>query len=122
MTSLVDLWMDKGNQPDEEVLQIIQGFRKSGKKCYLASNQEKTRANFISEEMNFINYFDGLFFSCDFEINKPNPLFFEIVSEEIGIRSNRVKSWDDNLSNVIAARNFGWQAELFTGKLLLETE
>lgn len=64
--------------------------------------------------MNFVGLFDRLFFSCELGCLKPAPAFYQKIQAELGHPGEAILFWDDSLANVMAARQMGWQAELYT--------
>lgn len=109
----VDQWMEYDDQPRQDILRIVEGFRNRGIPCYLASNQEPTRAEYIRNVMGFQDYFDELFFSCDLGVLKPNHAFFSSVQGRISMEPRSIWFWDDALRYVRGARAAGWNAVLY---------
>ncbi len=113
--AFVDLWMESDNQPNAQVLSHIQGLRQGGANCFLASNQEQVRANYIRTCMGFESMFERLFFSCDLGYAKPDRQFFELIAAEVEFEPHQIHFWDDSDSYVLAARSAGWNAYLYQG-------
>ncbi len=113
--AFIDFWMESDDRPDTEVLSYIQKLRNNGAKCYVASNQEQTRADFIRVRMGFESMFEQLFFSCELGCTKPDRRFFDRIASEIGVAAHTVHFWDDSGSYVRAARSAGWNAHAFEG-------
>ncbi len=111
--AFIDLWMESDNQPNAKVLRHIQGLSKGGANCYLASNQEQVRANYIRDCMGFGSMFERLFFSCDLGYAKPDRQFFDRVAAAIECEPHQIHFWDDSDSCVQAARNAGWNAHRY---------
>lgn len=111
--AFIELWMESDNKPNTEVLSHIQEVRKSGAKCYVASNQEQIRAEYIRVSMGFESMFERLFFSCELGCAKPDRQFFDSVSAEIGLEPHNIHFWDDAGSYVHAARSAGWNAYVY---------
>ncbi len=57
---LLKQWFAAENCRNEELVTLIQNARKNGIPCYLATNQEKYRTQFIKETM-FPGVFDAIF-------------------------------------------------------------
>ncbi len=111
--AFIELWMESDNRPSTEILNHIQELRRGGAKCYIASNQEKIRAEYIRVRMGFESMFERLFFSCELGCTKPERQFFEVISTEIGIEPHNIHFWDDSGSYVNAAKSAGWNAHVF---------
>jgi putative hydrolase of the HAD superfamily len=109
----IDYWF-RHHTIHEELLQYIQQLRKRGLKCYLATQQERYRTNYILHNLGFTHLFDGVFSSADVGSMKSDPLFFETVLREIGTcQPEEVLFWDDSAGNVATARSLGIQAEVY---------
>ncbi len=111
--AFIDLWMESDDRPNTEVLSRIQELRSRGAKCYIASNQEKTRAEYIRVRMGFESMFERLFFSCELGCTKPDRQFFDGITTEIGLEPNNIHFWDDSGPYVHAARSAGWNAHVY---------
>jgi putative hydrolase of the HAD superfamily len=68
----------------------------------------------MREQMGFDTYFDGLYSSATLGIKKPEMSFFQAITNELGVVGGQVMFWDDIQTNIDAAREHGWQAELYT--------
>ena len=68
---------------------------------------------FLAVEMRFDQLFDGLFFSCDVGVAKPDEAFFKAVAHRLGRSGKELLFIDDALTNVEGARAAGWLAEQF---------
>ena len=109
----VETWLSVENAPDEAVLGVVADIRRCGVPCFVASTQERRRARYLAVEMRFDQLFDGLFFSCDIGVGKPNEGFFKAVAHRLGRPGEELLFIDDAMVNVEAARAAGWLAELF---------
>jgi putative hydrolase of the HAD superfamily len=108
-------WFESERTIDTKLVALIQEFRKKGVKCFVATNQEHRRTNYMRKEMEFENFFDGVISSADLGVKKPNLVFFELLHEKTG-RPDKTSTWffDDTLKNVEAAIAFGVQARIYT--------
>jgi putative hydrolase of the HAD superfamily len=106
-------WLSVENAPDEAVLSVVADIRRCGVPCFVASTQERRRARYLAAEMRFDQLFDGLFFSCDVGVEKPNEGFFNAVAHRLGRSGTELLFIDDALANVEGARAAGWLAEQF---------
>lgn len=109
----VHLWMTSDDQPVDDLLAVVRDLREAGETCCLASNQEAVRADYLRHEMGFAKQFDALFFSCDLGLAKPDPEFFRTVNARLSSPDMAVFFWDDDLRNVQAAVEVGWQATVY---------
>jgi len=106
-------WLSVENAPDEAVLGMVADIRRCGVPSFVASTQERRRARYLAVEMRFEQLFDGLFFSCDVGVGKPNDGFFKAVAYRLGRSGTELLFIDDALANVEGARAAGWLAEQF---------
>jgi putative hydrolase of the HAD superfamily len=107
-------WVEHERHIDEELLTRIQDFRTRGTLCYLGTNQEQNRANYMKLEMGFSQFFDGVYASSDLGERKPNLEFYKRLQDKIQIPAEQILFWDDSLENVTAARDVGWNSEVFS--------
>ena len=110
-------WFDHESKVDHDILETIDVVRKKGISCFLASNQEKYRTEYMEKELGFKDIFDGIFFSSQIGYLKPQNEFFSYIADylkkEKNIEKNEVLFWDDREKNVEAARDFGFTSEHF---------
>lgn len=129
---LLHEWFSFENNPDTAMLDLIQELRSKGIQCYLSTNQEKYRGDFLRIEMGFDKLFDGLFISAEVGYKKKNPMYFETVFNRISATSSSLSSTllqkeeilfiDDETENTDSARTFGICSHLFTSIENLKAE
>lgn len=116
---LLQYWFEEENKIDKRIWQEIERLKKKGIKCYLATNQEKYRLDYLKKEMGFEKLFDQVFCSCEIGHTKDSIKFFEVIFEEMKKEDIKEKGevmfWDDEEKNVRKAREFGFVAELYIG-------
>lgn len=111
---LLDYWFAGEVNVDTRVMDAIGKLKQRGIKCYLATNQEKYRTDFMIEQMNYKTIFDGIFSSAEIGRKKPQTEFFQAVLEKIGNPpKDEVMFWDDDQENVDGAKDFGFQSCLY---------
>ena len=116
--SLTDYWFEHGRKVDERFVKKIYELRARGIKCYLCTNQEQYRTNYMRKEMGFGELFDALWSSAEIGYKKPEKEFFQIVYDNINdgtLRKDEVMFWDDDKGNVQGAEQFGFQAYFYDG-------
>ncbi|MBP9762009.1 HAD hydrolase-like protein [Patescibacteria group bacterium] len=110
-------WFKSEGETNGEVIRVINQLRKRGIACYLATNQEKYRIEYMWESMGFKHIFNGICSSLDLGYKKPSREFFERLLTQIDpyneIKTNEVLFWDDVQTNVDAAKELGIQAYLY---------
>ncbi len=106
-------WIEHEHHIDTALLEQIQTFRADGILCYLGTNQERNRANYMKFEMGFLDSLDGVFASSNLGFRKPDLGFYKSLQDKIQTPASEILFWDDSLENVTAAREAGWNAEVF---------
>jgi putative hydrolase of the HAD superfamily len=109
----IRVWFEAENAPDKRVIDVVHTLRESGLACYLASNQERYRAEYIRTRMGFAKVFDRLFFSCELACKKPDHAYYERIMETLGLKGLDILFWDDSPSAVKGARACSWNAEVY---------
>jgi putative hydrolase of the HAD superfamily len=110
----LEYWFKAEHHIDNRVTKTISRLKKSGIKCYLATNQEIYRTNYLKNEMGFKTIFDRIFSSAEIGYKKPQAEFFDVVVKEIGLDRNEIQFWDDTVKNVLGAKEVGLNAHLYT--------
>ncbi len=107
-------WFEFENQPDIELIWEIQKLRKNGIKCYIATNQEKYRLEYLKKEMHFENLFDGIFCSAEMGLKKPEKKYYQVIIDTLGVDPSDIIYFDDALENIESVRSLGIDARLYT--------
>lgn len=118
-SNLLDHWFKVEDVRNTELLDFIDELRKNGVFCYLATDQEKYRTEYMKSAM-FKDRFDGYFVSCELGVTKNDPKFFELVLSKLslaheGLEPNDVVFYDDSQSKVDSARSLGIDGQLYQG-------
>jgi putative hydrolase of the HAD superfamily len=108
------LWFNVEHQLDKRILDYIQTLREKGISCYVATNQEKYRSQYMTEYMEFGPLFDGMFASNEIGFCKPDAAFFTYILEKIQKKPEEVLFWDDTQRNVDGAKELGIHAEFYS--------
>lgn len=114
---LLDYWFRSEDMKNEELLSLIEQLREQGAKCYIATEQEKYRTDYMRETM-FNGMFDGIFSTCEIGYKKNNPAFFETIISRLkeideSITPSDLLFFDDSQSKVDAATSVGIDARLY---------
>lgn len=116
--NFLKLWFKSEHNIDQRIIDTIKKLRKSKIKCYLATNQEKYRTNYMIHEMEFKNIFDGVFSSAFVGFKKPEKEFYEYIlteiNKEISIKPEEIMFFDDSKKHIIEAKNLNIDSHLFT--------
>lgn len=107
---LIDYWFAMDSNIDQEILAQCDALRARGALVYLATNQDHLRANYLTVDMKLSAHLDGIFYSAQLGVAKPDPDFYQLIVEALGTNPAEIFFIDDTLKNVSAARQVGWQA------------
>jgi len=107
-------WFTADVHPDAEVLAFVDAMRAKGIPCYLASDQEKYRGEYIRTAADVGKHFDGTFFSFEVGHSKSTPQYFEKVLATLGLAPADVIFWDDDEKNVDVAKSLCLDARFWT--------
>ncbi|MDD4530636.1 MAG: HAD-IA family hydrolase, partial [Candidatus Gracilibacteria bacterium] len=116
--ALLEFWFENENVPNQELLSVIKELKEKGYAFFLATNNEKYRVNFISENMGFGRIFDQIFNSAAIGHKKPEREFYEFVCDELsklGFSKEDILFFDDDEENVVGAIKFGIESVLYYG-------
>ncbi len=108
--SFLDGWFSEEANLNDEVAEVIKELRAQGKPCYLITNQEKYRTEYLMENLDLHNVADGVYSSSRLGVKKPNPRYYERVLEEIGYTGDKrdVFYIDDDMENIETGREIGF--------------
>lgn len=108
-------WFASEPDPSTLMLEAVADLRKAGVKCYIATDQERYRAQYLWNTVGLSEHFDGAFFSCDLKANKASLEFWEKTLALLGNpHPGEVTYFDDEEESVKAAASFGINARIFT--------
>ncbi|RPJ29627.1 MAG: hypothetical protein EHM33_00145 [Chloroflexi bacterium] len=115
VNEFIDTWLLTDHVVDVRIINMIQRLRQNGVICCLATSQEHNRAEYMKTRMGFQDMFDHLFFSCEVGWQKPQHAYFQHIEKALALEKKSILFWDDSRENIEAAREFGWNAEIYTG-------
>lgn len=113
VNAFLDYWFESQKDIDTRLLEEVQNLQKKSLKVYLATNQEKYRAEYLMHKVGFKKIFDGIFASHEMGFTKKNSEFFKLILEKIGLKAGEVLFWDDHLRYVQAAGSVGINAHVY---------
>lgn len=113
-------WFESEKQTDPRVLEVVKKFRECKIKCFLVSDNEKYRADYLMDSVKLKNLVDGSFLSCELGVKKTQREFFEKVLKILSVTADDVMYWDDDLKNVEIAKELGIDARFYSGSDELE--
>jgi len=121
---LLDYWFKTEDVRNEELIAVIRELKEKGVPCYLATEQEKYRGQYMKNVM-FGDLFDGYFVTAELGVSKTEPEFFEAIINELkakypAIEPKDITFFDDSQSKVDTANSVGINGQLFTGVELVK--
>jgi putative hydrolase of the HAD superfamily len=93
---------------------LVGVLRRNGVRCYLATNQAEQRGRHMRDVLGYRDLFDGAFYSYEMRVAKPDPGYFRVILDTLGIAPGEALFFDDRLDNVEAARSVGLRAEVWS--------
>ena len=116
---LLDFWFKTEDVRNEELIEVIHNLKSQGVPCYLATEQEKYRGEYMKHVM-FKDLFDGYFITAELGVSKTDPKFFEMIidrlkSQHPEVEPQDITFFDDSQSKVDTACSVGINGQLFTG-------
>ena len=122
---LMDYWFTKGTHVDEEVVEYIQSLRERGIRCFLTTDQEKYRGQYLQDLLGHGKVFERVFYSAEIGHTKKEPAYFAFVAQELGLSTPEARKEvlfiDDDEENIEAAQSFGLQGHHYRGLEELKT-
>ncbi|MAF36664.1 hypothetical protein CL622_06125 [archaeon] len=107
-------WFEYENKVDQKIVELIRELQKNAVSCYLATNQEKYRTQYMREKMGFKKLFDGIFSSAEVGSKKPQAEFYEFIFQKLNVNKDKILYTDDTASHVEGAKEAGIDAYLYT--------
>lgn len=99
--------------PHQPTLDVARRLRAQGLTLCLATNQQRHRARYMRDFLNYRDHFDHLFISCELGVAKPEAAYFNEVVRRLGVTSETCLFIDDSAGNVASARDVGLAAEVW---------
>ncbi len=109
----LEFWFQAEHNVDEDVVKTIKELKKKGIKCYLATNQERYRTEYMKDKMGFNELFDEVFSSAYIGHKKPHREFFEFILKEIDLPADEIMFFDDEQGHIDAAKELGIDAHVY---------
>jgi HAD superfamily hydrolase (TIGR01509 family) len=109
-------WFKAEDKLDKNIINSIENLRKNNIKCYLATNQDKYRLEYIKNEMNLNNTFDDIFCSCNIGFKKPDQNYYKFILASLkskNISSSEILFFDDCQKNIIEAEKLNIKSFLY---------
>jgi putative hydrolase of the HAD superfamily len=117
MEEFVAYWFAKDAVIDRAVLDQADAWRRrTGGRCFAASNQEHYRVAYLRDQAGLGAHFDEIVYSAALGVCKPDRVFFTSAQTRMGVTAAQsILFVDDRAANVDGARMAGWRAMLYRG-------
>lgn len=110
----LDYWLKHDSEVNEETLNIVKKLKqKPGLRLFMATHQEKNRANHLWNEVGFSNYFEENYFSGRMGVSKYDHRFFDLIENELFLNEEHCLLIDNNPTVIEAATKAGWKTIFF---------
>ena len=104
-----------------ETVEILHELRKEFK-VYGLTNWSAETFPIAQQRFPFLQVFDGIVVSGEEKMIKPDPAIFQLLMSRYNIKAEQSLFIDDNIKNVAAARQLGFEAIQFTTADELRTQ
>ena len=95
-------------------IELLPKIKASGHGLYYLSNMQREIRDFLLENHEYIDMFDGGIFSCDINFIKPSPEIYRYLINKYNLIPGECVFFDDVEENVTAAEKEGMKGVLFT--------
>ena len=115
LDELLDFWFSGEAKIDLQMIESIKQLRQKGIECFLVTDQEKYRAEYLWKILGLEKVLDGIYPSYKVGFLKRNVEFWEHVYKNFNQYSKEeILVWDDEKEIINVAKEFGFNAELYT--------
>ena len=98
---------------NHQMVKLVKQLKHNGNKVFVLSNTPKGVAEKLLVSHDFFSVFDGIMFSYQVKVKKPNPQVYSIFFERFGLTPETCFFVDDEVPNVLAAEKLGMPSVLF---------
>lgn len=96
-----------------ETLELVDEVRAAGHRTFVLSNMHAPVARVLEERYDFWDRFEGIVFSCDVGMVKPEEAIYRHLLDTWGLAPGETVFLDDSRPNVESARTLGIDGILF---------
>jgi FMN phosphatase YigB (HAD superfamily) len=112
LDELLDFWFSGEAFADPKMTESVKKIKEKGTECYLTTDQEKYRTEYLREVVGLNQYFDRIYSSCDVGFLKRQAEFWNKIYGDLKEYSKEeILVWDDDNNCIAAAKKFGFNAE-----------
>jgi 2-haloacid dehalogenase len=109
-----------GDHP--ETVAVLAELHEADVPLYALTNWSAEKFPHAEERFPWLDWFDGVIVSGRVRLAKPDPAIYHLLLETFGLIPSETYFTDDHEPNVIAAREVGIDAHLFTSAATLRTD
>lgn len=109
-----DSWMEKVYTPIEENMILYTRAKELGYNIFFLTNYSMDGFAYLEENYEFIRNAKGRIVSSHVQCCKPEPKIYELLLNKYHLAASECLFFDDNISNIEAAKELGFKAVLFT--------
>ncbi|MFH1601971.1 MAG: HAD-IA family hydrolase [Candidatus Shapirobacteria bacterium] len=113
MNDFLEYWFESEKKVDKQIISLVDNLRKRGIKCYLVSDNEKRRTEYLWDNLNLKNHFDGAFSSSASGVTKSEKSFFQKILTKLSATPSEIIYWDDDLKNVKTGKAAGIESYFY---------
>jgi putative hydrolase of the HAD superfamily len=115
VTALVEADLASWSEADDRMVQLVAELAGQGRPLGLLSNIiAELVPVFEKRHGHWLRHFTARTYSCRIGVAKPDPRAYRICADQLGADPRDVFFFDDTERNVLAAREAGMTAEVFT--------
>jgi putative hydrolase of the HAD superfamily len=115
IAALVEADLESWTEVDDVMVELVTELAGQGRPIGLLSNIIADLVPvFEKRHGHWLRLFTARTYSCRIGVAKPDPRAYLLCAEQLGVGPRDVLFFDDNKRNVVAARETGMTAEVFT--------
>lgn len=108
-------WFEHENNVDQKIIDSVNTLQKNGIRCFIATNNEKYRTEYLASTLELSTYFTKIFSSSSLGAKKPQREFWQLVFEQLpDLQKEEILVVDDDKENIASAQEFGFETHLYT--------
>ena len=112
--AFLQLWFETESNIQRDLLDYVAGLRKQGVRCYLASQQERYRGEYLIDKLGLRDKFDGFFMTYELGVRKDDKQFFQLILEKLKYPAPEILFADDEQENLDAASETGISTHFYS--------
>jgi len=115
-------WSESITGPIEGTVELLRALKEKRYIVYGLSNWSAETFPIVRHEFDFLSLFDGVILSGEVNLVKPDPAIFELCLQRIGKPANECLFIDDSQTNILAAKQLGFDTVQFISPEHLKSE